>query len=393
MGLITWLIDKLGGQTIPLTGVDDLMGEYAALMGDVYIRELAFWSAVNMISNSISKCEFKTFMNGKEVKDREYYLWNVEPNKNQNSSAFIHKWISQLYQNNECLIIEVNGQLLIADSFQKNTYALFDYTFNGVTVEEFTFNRTFNMSEVMYFKLSEKDMRRVTAGLYESYNKLIVYGMKSYQKSRGNRGTLNISTMAQGKENFKETVEKLLNERFKTFFNAENAVLPLFDGYTYSDIGSKTYSNEGTRDIRSMMDDVFDFTAKAVGIPPALLRGDVAGLKDAIESYLTFCVDPLVDMLHEEINRKRSGYTGFKAGTYLKIDTKSIKHVDLLSVSASIDKLVASGAFCINDIRKLVGDEPINEPWAWQHFMTKNYSTVAELLATLEGGGGGIEKT
>ena len=387
MGLITWLTDKLGGQTIPLTGIDDLMDEYAALMGDVYIRELAFWSAVNMISNSISKCEFKTYMNDKEVKDREYYLWNVEPNKNQNSSAFIHKWISQLYQDNECLIIEVGGQLLIADSFMVQPYALYDYSFSGVTVENFTFSQTFKMSDVMYFKLSEKDMRRVTAGLYESYNKLIVYGMKSYQTSRGNRGTLNISGAALGKKDYKETVEKLLNERFKTFFNAENAVLPLFDGYTYTDIASKTYSNEGTRDIRAMMNDVFDFTAKALGIPPVMLSGDVAGTKDAVDDYLTFCVDPLIDMLQKEINRKRSGYLGFKSGTRIKIDTKSIKHVDLLSVSVAIDKLISSGAFCINDIRKFVGEEIIDEPWAWQHFITKNYSTVEDVLNALNSGG------
>lgn len=247
MGILTWIKSRISNGEITVTPTDG--AEFFSLLGETYIRELAFWSAVNMISNSISKCEFKTFMNGKEVKDREYYLFNIEPNKNQNSSAFIHKWISQLYQNNECLIIEVNGQLLVADTYQKAPYALLDYVFSGVMVEEFTFNRTFTMSEVMYFKLSEKDMRKVTAGLYESYGKLITYGMKSYQKSRGNRGTLNISTLAQGKTDFKETVEKLLNERFKTFFNAENAVLPLFDGYTFTDIGSKTYSSEGTRDI------------------------------------------------------------------------------------------------------------------------------------------------
>ncbi|WP_252466454.1 phage portal protein [Desulfosporosinus nitroreducens] len=384
MGILTWIKSRMSNGEITVTPTDG--ADFFSLLGETYIRELAFWSAVNMIANSISKCEFKTFLNGKEVKDREYYLFNIEPNKNQNSSAFIHQWISQLYRKNECLIIEENGQLLVADSYIRKPYALLDDVFTGVTVGDFTFNRSYTQADVLYFKLSEQDMRKVTAGLYESYGKLITYGMKSYQKSRGNRGTLNISTLAQGKIDYKETVEKLLNERFKTFFNAENAVLPLFDGYSYTDIGSKTYSNEGTRDIRAMMDDISDFTAKGFGIPPALLRGDVAGIKDALESFLTFCVDPLCDMLQEEINRKRSGYAGFKAGTYLQIDTKAIKHVDLLSVSTAIDKLVASGAFCINDIRKLVGEEPIDEPWAWQHFMTKNYSTVADLLAALEGG-------
>ena len=40
-----------------------------------------------------------------------------------------------------------------------------------------------------------------------------------------------------------------------------------------------------------------------------------------------------------------NGYEGFSKGTYLKIDTKCIKHVDLLSVANAIDKLIASGCF------------------------------------------------
>ncbi len=141
------------------------IGEYASLVGDIYIREMAFWSAVNMIANAVSKCEFKTYINGKEIKGREYYLWNIEPNKNQNSSGFIHKWLSQLYRHNEALIIENNGQLLVADSFTRAPYALYDDVFTQVTVGDFTFSRSFVQSEVLYFKLSECNMRQITEGL------------------------------------------------------------------------------------------------------------------------------------------------------------------------------------------------------------------------------------
>ena len=40
--------------------------------------------------------------------------------------------------------------------------------------------------------------------------------------------------------------------------------------------------------------------------------------------YIDICIDPLVDMLMEEINRKRNGYAGMEAKTYLKIDTKQL---------------------------------------------------------------------
>jgi hypothetical protein len=91
-------------------------------------------------------------------------------------------------------------------------------------------------------------------------------------------------------------------------------------------------------------------------------------------------------MLQEEINRKRVGKAEFLKGTKVQIDTKSIKHIDLLSVATSIEKLISSGCFCINDIRKAIGEEPIDAEWANQYFMTKNFATVEELLNYLEGG-------
>lgn len=378
-----WLLEKLGDGAERVSGAeigaDDLFG----LSAEIHVRELAFWSCVNIIANAIGKCEFKTFVRHRETRGPEYYLWNVEPNANQNSSAFIHKWISQLYSRNEALVIEQNGQLLVADSFDRKPYALYDDVFSQVQVGDFTFNRTFMQSEVLYFRLSEKNMRLIANGLYAAYQKMIDYGMHSYQRSRGQKGVITIDTMAAGGSSWQKEYENLKNRDFKSFFDAENAVMPLFKGFRYDDLGSKTYSNEGTRDVRAMIDDVSDFTAKAFGIPPALLSGEVQGTSDALDQFLTFCVDPLADMLQEEINRKRNGYGGYSQGTYLQIDTRAIKHVDLLSVSTAIDKLISSGAYCINDIRKLTGDQVIDEPWAWQHFMTKNYATVAELLRAL----------
>jgi len=385
LSLLTYIRDFLTGGIVTATQVTD--DELYAIVAEIQIRELAFWSCVNMIASSISKCELKTFVGGKEVKGREYYAWNISPNKNQNSSAFMHKLISQLYLKNECLVIEENGQLLVADSFQQQEYALVDNTFEGVTVGNYTFATKYRMSDVMFFKLSEKDMRQVTNAIYESYGKLITYGMKAYQKSRGSRGVLDYATIAQGNEDAKTAFDDLMNNRFKKFFTSDNAVLPLPKGYAYTDIGSKTYSDSSTRDIRAMMDDISDFTSKGFGIPPALSKGDIAGIKDAITLYLTVCIDPLVDNIAEEINRKRYGFKEFSKGNYLKIDTKSIIHVDLLSVSTAIDKLIASGAFTINDIRKLVNEEPIDEEYANTHFLTKNYSSIDDVLNALNAGG------
>lgn len=387
MGLISWLSEKLSGNAVPVTSAEitDDIDEYYSLYSDVYYRELAFWSTVNVIANAVSKCEFKTYSGGKEFKGAEYYLWNVEPNRNQNSSGFIHKWISQLYRYNECLIVEYNGQLLVADSFVRTPYALYDDVFTNVTVGDFSFSRSFTQSEVLYWQLCEKDMRKVMAALYDSYAKLLDYTMTAYQKSRGTKGIFQYDTLPVAGTEQRKFFDDLINNKFKEFIKTGDSIIPLGKGQSYIDIGSKTYSNESTRDIRAMIDDISDFTAKAFGVPPALLHGDIQGVDEVTDQLLTFCIDPLADMLEEEINRKRYGRDNVLKGNYLTIDTKAIRHIDLLSVATSIDKLISSGAYSINDIRHICNDEPINEDWGDKHYMTKNYSTVDEMTSL--GGG------
>lgn len=386
MGLISWLASKLG-TPVPVNSIDFDIDEYMSAVGDIYVREMAFWAATNLIANAISKCEFKTYENFKEVRKDNYYRWNVEPNRNQNSSAFMHKLIAKLYRNNEVLIVEHGEDLLVADDFTRKEYALYDNEFTQVTVGDFTFSKKFYQNEVMYLQLSEKNTRELISGLYESYAKLIDYTMKSYQRSRGTKAKFEYKTIPTAGTEQRKLFDDLINEKFKKFLESDNAIVPIGDGQDLTEFSnSKTYSNEGTRDIRAMIDDVFAFTARAFGIPPALMSGDVQGVKDALDQFLTFCIDPLADMLQEEINRKTYTKEQFLRGNYVQVDTKQIKHIDIFYASTSIDKLISSGVFCVNDILKMLGLPIIDEDWAWEHVLTKNYSPFENLLKALEGG-------
>ena len=355
-------------------------------MYEVYLRELAFWTCVNKIANAISKCEFKTYIKKKEVKGQEYYLWNYEPNQNQNATSFMNKLIGKLYRNNECLVVEVNNHIYVADSYSKEVLALKEYRFSGITFDGYELSETREMSEVMFFELNSENMRNLTNGMYETYSKLLIYAQDAYKKSRGKKGILNIGAIAQESENFDETFQELMSTHFKNFFESDSAVLPLFDGYEYQDISEsgKTYSTESTRDIKSLADDIFEFTARAFSFPPSLAKGDVQDTGKAIDELLTFVIDPLIKMLQQEINRKRNGYTGFKAGNYVKIETLAVKHIDIFDIATPVDKLISSGAFTINDILEVLGKPKIEEDWANQHFMTKNYSKIQDLLAGLD---------
>lgn len=385
-----WVLKLIGYKPVSVKEIiEDQDVQNAAY--ELYIRELAFWTCVNKIANAVSKCEFKTYYHNKESKGKEYYLWNYEPNQNQNAAGFIYKLIAQLYRKNECLVVEINHRMYVAESYIKEVYALRDHKFSGISFDGYTLQETLDMSDVMFFELNSTDMRKLMNGMYDSYSKLITYAQNAYQKSRGHKGILNIAGVAQEQDNFNETFEELMSTHFKNFFGKDNAVLPLFDGYNYQDISqnAKTYSTESTRDIKALADDIFEFTARAFSFPPSLAKGDVQDTTKATDELLTFAIDPLVKMIQQEINRKRNGKDGLKQGNYLKIDTLAVKHVDIFDIATPIDKLISSGAFTINDILQVIGKPKIDETWADQHFMTKNYSEIGAILKgiTEENGG------
>lgn len=350
------------------------------ILGEMYIRELAFNLVVNKIANAISKCQMNIYTDNKRDRNEEWYRWNVSPNPNQSAPAFWAKLIYQLYDNNEALIIPINGNLYVADSFIVNKqYAFFDYRFESIQIDDFSLSRAFRQNEVFYFQLNNRKMVTYLNGTMTLYTGLIKAAYSSYMASNGNKGFLKISQFAEQEEDFQEYFNQLVNEDFKKFFESSNAVMPLYEGYEYESLGN-TGTQTNTRDIKALIDDVIQTTANAFNMPTSIAIGNVQDTSKAIDEFLTFCIDPLIRILEAEITRKSFTQSQVINGSYVKFDTTAIKHIDLLDVATAIDKLISSGCFTINDIRKTIGADEIDEPWANQFFMTKNYSTIEDLM-------------
>ena len=182
MGIATWLKSLVGTGEVAEVPIDE--DEMFSVAAEYYIRNLAFESAVNLIANAISKCEFRTYVKKEEVQTQEYYLFNIEPNKNQNSSQFLHKLVSKLYEKNECLIIENNGQLFVADDYSITEYAFLDDVFKDVKIKNLVLDRSFKMSDVLFLKLNNSDIKKLINGMYEKQGQLIAYAQDNYEKSK-----------------------------------------------------------------------------------------------------------------------------------------------------------------------------------------------------------------
>lgn len=367
--------------------------ELFAAAQEYQIRELCFWVCVNLIANALGRCEMRTYRNHEEIHEAEYYLWNVEPNTNQNSTAFWHKLVARLFQDNEVLIIPSNiyshgDGLVIADDWEGgDKFPSRQNEYRKVRVGDMVYDRTFRERDVMHLKLNHINMRPVIDGLYQSWYRMVSAAMKDYEWQHGQHWKVHVSQMAQGEEGWAENFQKMITAQVKPFLESGGAVLPEFDGYDYENVGGTARGD--TRDIKAMVEDIFNFTAQACMIPAVLAAGKVEATADANNRFLTYCLDPICDQISEEGVRKRYGYEQWRQGNFLRLDSSSIIHFDLFANAANVEKLVGSGAFTINDILRAAGQVPINEPWANEHYLTKNIAALRESVAALSAQEGG----
>lgn len=344
------------------------------------VEGFAVQMAINLLAGLLSKCEFKTYLKGAEKRADEYYLWNVEPNVNQNSSQFMQELVSKLLYHNEALVVEVNGQLLIADSFSISGYALYPNTFAEVKIGEFTFDRSFSMPDVMYFKLNNQDIKALLSGLMAGYAQILNMSVEKYKRAGGRKGIAKINKVASGDKKSQEQIDDLFNKQFKNYFSSENAVVALPNGVEYEEItgeGSKKSTSEVT-DITNITAEAISRVAQAFRIPPALLQGEIADVSKLIDELLTFCVDPLTALIQTEINRKRYGKAAYLMGNYLRLDTTCIKHIDIFDVAQAADKLISDSIYCPDELRQKLGDAPLNTWWSTQYTRTKNLEALPD---------------
>lgn len=392
MGIKFW--DWLsGGKARSPTTVEVSCRELLAAAQEFQLRDLSFWICANMIANAVGRCEFRTFRDGKEIREREHYLWNVEPNVNQNSTAFLHKLVAKLLTDGECLVISTRQRegydaLVVADAWLQNgDYPSRQNEYINVQVGDVSYEKTFREREVLHLKLNHINVKPVLDGLYGAYWRLISAAMKRYEWDKGQHWKVHVGQLASGAEDFTENFSRMIEQQVKTFLDSNGAILPEFDGYAYTNEGGK--ANVELADIQAQMKDVLGFTAKALQIPAVLVDGSIQGTEDAQGRFLTGCIDPICDQLQEEINRKRYGYDRMRAGDYLRVDTSSIRHFDMFANAANVEKLVGSGAFTINDVLRSAGLPTIPEPWADEHYMTKNIAALGAETTALGGAEGG----
>lgn len=382
MGLLKWLFKRSFEADFREIGPVELSEQAAEVM----MRKLAISACVNMTGNALALSVFRTYVGGKEAQGEDFYTLNVRPNPNQSAAEFWRAVVAEMMLNGEALVISQKGSreesLWLADGFglveDGNPFAVNRWQVTGVNGK--SLSKIYAEKDVLHFRLSAMDVRAPLAALSDSYERLMSSVQKDMRWRLGKHYKAKIGRMAQGTEDFNAKFREMLESQIRPALTNDITVLPQYEGYEYSDLNNEK-SNTGKmsdlgREYRNLCNDVLEMTAIAYGMPPVLLLGKVADSKDAFARWMTEVIDPLAETIADEINHKSFGQKEYLGGRKLVIDTSGIQHFDIFGNADHIAKLVGSG-WSYNDILRIVGGAEVDEPWARQHFFTKNNEAMS----------------
>lgn len=348
------------------------------------LLQLALHIAISYIANTISKCEIKTYDRGEEVRDELYYLLNVNPNPNQNSSQMMNYLIERLFYDGEALMVKYGPSLYVADSFGVTDNPTKANVFESVSIEGMSVARRFQAGDAFYFRLDNQNVTTLVQMMYGEYGKVMGAAIDKFVSSNSEKYKLELSNIAAGDKEFQKTFSETIAAQLKEFIESNKAVYPQFQGTNLEVLNTGGASSSS--DVIAMRKEIFETVAQAFKIPMSMMYGNITNMGEIVKVYLSICIDPLAQMLSEELTRKTTDYESWKAGSRVMVDTSKILHVDILDIADDVEKLVGSGAFSINQVLDRCGYDRIDAEFADAHYLTKNIASMDQLADPLEGG-------
>ena len=350
-----------------------------------YLREIAIQTVVGYIARSIASSKFRYLVNGERQYDDIDYMLNVRPNISQNASEFWQQFVFKLITENEVLAVFTDdGQLIIADSYSRSEYALVPDLFSSVVYRNFTYQRNFSEDDVLFLQFNNRNILTFMNQMFTDYAALYNNIYTSQLRNNQIRGTLKIDSNQAQDEASINRANALVNRIFKSFSERAVSIIPLFKGYEYNEINSGGSNGTDSNESMQILDGLTNELADILGVPRALLHGDVTNLNDLLKSFIKFTIDPINQAIEQELNAKIIGKDDYQKGERIQII--GIKATDALENAEAADKLVSSGNYTNNEVRVKLGDEPSDDPNLDVFYITKNYTTASDMNTTSEGG-------
>jgi len=338
-----------------------------------YLKKMSLETCINFIGRTISQSDFRFMKNKKREFNDWHYLLNVRPNTDQSAADFWQNFIYKLIYDNEVLVVLTDtNDLLIADSFDRNEYAIYPDVFSDVTVKDYTFKRTFRMDEVIHISYNNEKLTSFMSGTFEDYANLYSRMVEISLRNNQIRGTVSVESTQSLNEENRTKLQKFIDKLFDAFRNNSVAIVPKLKGFEYNEVAKGESNGSSIDELTKLKRALVDEVAEILGIPKALIHGDLSEYETAIKAYVKFPIGALVKKIEDELNAKLIPKEEFLKGS--NIEVKGVTEKDLIDNAEAVDKLVASGAFTRNEVRELFGAERSDNPELDEFVITKNYT-------------------
>ncbi|MCJ0932556.1 phage portal protein [Virgibacillus halodenitrificans] len=346
-----------------------------------YLKQMALETNINFIGRTISQSEFRIITDGKRQIDDWHYLLNVRPNTDQTAAKFWQDFIYKLIDENEVLVILTdNNDFLIADDFERVEYAVYPDVFKNVSVKDYTFARTFQMTEVLYLTYNNKKLTNFMNGMFQDFGDLFSRMIEISMRNHQIRGTVGLNANQKLDSDHQDKLQAFIDKLFTSFKKNTVALVPKLKGFEYTEVSKGDGKGQSIDEINKLKKTLVDEVANILGIPTALVHGDLAEYETSLKAYIKFCIGPLIKKISDELNAKLIEKADYFKGD--RIEVRGVAEMNPLEVADAVDKLIASMAYTPNEIRGKLGDEPSSDPRLDEHYQTKNYQSAN----TSEGG-------
>lgn len=227
-------------------------------------------------------------------------------------------------------------------------------------------------------------VKNLIDGMYKEYGKLLETAARTFRDTNGRKFKFKVDALKAGDDEFANEFSESISKNIKAYMENEYATYVEYDGEELTE-ESANKPAKNSEDFINIRKDIFEVVGQAFKIPASMMLGTVTNVKDILDLFLTFAVDPLANTISEVLN-KRATAREYKNGNYYKCYSGRIKHRDLFDSAVNVEKIVGSAVLNTDEVREELEMMPLNTEWSKQYRITKNFQTVEEAMKAAEGG-------
>lgn len=355
-----------------------------------YVYTLAEAHAIDLIARTIAKCEIQTFekINGEiqENKGDLYWTLNIRPNYMQNGTNFIYKLVTKLLTEKTVLVLinrtNIENFLYVADSYNTDNKILEQKNFTNITVEDdegnsISLRKTYNYDNTIYYTLKNSKLKTASNNFNKNINKLLKASQNAFVKANTPKWLLKRPgqqpTLVDYETGKEMTYDDYKNKVTDGLMSEEEAIVMLSNMFDLQNLNQG--NNKNISDFENIFKKIGDTVAQQWNIPLDVFYSTTGEKSTGTDNFITMCVDLYFELLEDGFNSSLVGKKDFLKGEYIKFNRLNINHKDLIDKASGWDKLISNG-FSFNQLCKFLGLPTINQDWADEHYITKNYANV-----------------